>query len=116
MTAPLLPAPPTDEQIVIVGEITFLTTDQVLSMISADTQLIANAKWARTLADIVLWDDLEDEAGDIKRVGPIEFFDNRSVEYRLSFRNRILARYGYPLLSTESGEATLAAVASLEWF
>ncbi len=114
-----LPIPtPTADELEIVAEITMLTTDAVLVMISAYDQATANAKWERTLTDIDAWPDLIGEQGDIKRVGSIEFFENSIGGYRLSFRNTILRRYGQGVLLSESGVACggLAYVSSLEWF
>jgi len=114
-----MPAPvptPTAEQLVIVGEIMMMSdTASVLSIVSADAQDISNAKWARTLLDITTWASIADEANDIKKVGSIEFFENTIGMSRLSFRNKLLARYGQALLVDETG-GTIDAVSSLEWF
>lgn len=94
---------PTAEQIVTVAEITMVTTSAVEAAIALDDQDIADAKWARTLEDIDSWPDIRDEAGDLKRVGTLEFFEGAAITTRLGFRNRIRARYGLPLLLSESG-------------
>lgn len=107
---------PTETQIVIVGEITLLTYAEVLAMVSADDQLIANAKWTRTLLDIDLWARIRTKAANIKSVGSIEFFESQGGVTRLAFRNMMRARYGYDALVTESGGTTLSGVQSLEWF
>lgn len=111
------PAPePTAAQIETVAEITMLSYEVAADMIgSPSTQEITDAKWARTLTDITSWDDLVDEAGDVRRVGSIEFFENKIGTSRLAFRNKVRARYGYEPLVTETGE-TQTAIASLGWF
>lgn len=97
------------------AEIAMLSVDTVRSMVAADSdQDISNAKWARTLEDIELWPDISNEANDIKRVGSIEFFENTIESTRLSFRNRILARYGQTLLTVEV--VSTLNPSSLEWF
>lgn len=98
---------PTPAQIVIVAEITMLSYDAVATMIAVDEQDVADAKWARTLEDIELWPDIRDEAGDIKRVGSIEFFEGTGISTRLGFRNMIRLRYGQLPLITESSTSTL---------
>jgi hypothetical protein len=95
---------PTSTEIVTVAEITQLPVAVVLAMVSADEdQDISNAKWARTLEDIDLWPEIRDEAGDIKRVGSIEFFEGANIDTRLGFRNMIRTRYGQVILLSESG-------------
>jgi hypothetical protein len=108
---------PTAEQIEIVAEITFLSTDEVSAMVSSpSTQDAADAKWARTLADIALWEGgLKDESGDVKKVGEIEFFEGAAVGSRLDFRNRVLRRYGKSPVSTEAASIQLDG-SSLRWF
>lgn len=92
---------PTAAQIEIVVEITRLSTAAVTTMIAAYDQDIADAKWARTLEDINLWLPIRDEAGDVKKIGPIEFFDGASITTRLEFRNRVRTRYGQLALLSE---------------
>jgi hypothetical protein len=94
---------PTAAEIESVVDITMLSTAAVTAMIAAYDQDIADAKWAATLEDIALWPDIRDEAGDIKKVGSIEFFEASSWNTRLGFRNRIRARYGQALLLSEKG-------------
>lgn len=95
---------PTPEQIVTVAEITMLSTATVAAMIAAnEDQGISDARWARTVGDIELWPNIRDEAGDIKRVGSIEFFEGTGVTTRLGFRNMIRLRYDQPVLLSESG-------------
>jgi hypothetical protein len=113
----LTPVPtPTAAQKVTLSEIVMLSVDEVVTMITSETtQAIADAKWARTLVDIATWADLADEANDIKRVGSIEFFENNIGVSRLAFRNKVLQRYGYPLLTSETGTGAFA-VSSGTWF
>jgi hypothetical protein len=106
---------PTATQLVTVAEIMMVDADEVLDLVSADSQLISNAKWALTLADITTWTSLVDEANDVKRVGSIEFFENNIGVSRLAFRNKLRQRYGLDLLMVETG-SFLTAVTSLEWF
>lgn len=95
---------PTEAQIVTVAEITMLSTATVAAMIAAnEDQGIVDAQWARTLEDLDLWPDLRDEAGDLKRVGSIEFFENAAISSRLAFRNAIRNRYGQTALLSETG-------------
>lgn len=108
---------PTAEELVIVAEVAMLPYSDVESMVSADSdQDVSDAKWARTLEDIDTWTDVRDEAGDIKRVGSIEFFEG--IGTRLDFRNRIRSRYGQTLLISERERVGLTAfdVSSLPWF
>lgn len=102
------PAPtPIAEQIVTVAEITMLSSGTVEVMIAADEdQDISDAKWSRTLEDIALWPDIRDEEGDLKKVGSIEFF-NVGDTTRLGFRNMVRARYGQPLLISETATAPI---------
>jgi hypothetical protein len=94
---------PTAEEIVTVAEIAMLASAAAAAMIAADEdQGISDAKWARTLEDIDLWPDIRDEAGDIKKVGPIEFFEGTGGMTRLSFRNMIRVRYGQTVLTSET--------------
>lgn len=79
-----------------------LSTDSVVKVIAADAdQGISDAKWDLTLSDIADWaGGVRTETGDVKKVGSIEFFENKAVDYRLDFRNRLRQRYGiYPLTS-----------------
>jgi hypothetical protein len=106
---------PTAAQLVTVAEIMMEDADEVLDLVSQDSQAISNAKWALTLADITTWTSLVDEANDVKRVGSIEFFENNIEISRLAFRNKVRLRYGLDALPTETGQF-LTAVTSLEWF
>jgi hypothetical protein len=112
----MTPTPtPTAAQIVTVAEIVMLSTDEVETMITGESdQDIADAKWALTLADIATWAGLVDEANDIKRVGSIEFFENNIGTSRLAFRNKIRLRYGYEVLLTEGVGSYAIAIGS--WF
>lgn len=113
----MTPAPtPTAAQKVTLAEIVMLSVDEVTTMITGEsTQAIADAKWALTLTDITTWAGIGDDAGDVKRVGSIEFFENKVAEGRLAFRNKIRQRYGYDLLTTENGAGAFA-VSSGTWF
>lgn len=103
---------PTPAQLVTLAEIVMEAVGDAESMVKGEsTQAIADAKWARTLTDIEAWADLADDIGDVKKLGSIEFFENKTVAGRLEFRNKIRRRYGYPELST--GEL---AIASGTWF
>lgn len=113
MSTPV-PAPTADE-IEIVAEIVMEDVDAVTSFISQYTQTIANAKWARTLTDITTWADIVDEAGDIKKVGSIEFFEHTIGISRLAFRNKVRLRYGLDMLMSETVD-TAFAVSSTNWF
>lgn len=115
------PAPtPTDTQIALVAEITQLDTDTVSSMVASDsTQTMSDAKWALTIGDIATWTSgLGEDAGDIKKVDVIEFFEGKAKETRLDFRNKVRIRYGQTALDEENATVTDAAVigTSLGWF
>lgn len=110
------PAPtPTADQIEVVAEIAMEDVDAVATFIAQYTQSVGDAKWARTLADITSWADIVDEAGDIKKVGSIEFFEKTIGMSRLAFRNKVRHRYGLDLLTSETVD-TAFAVSSTNWF
>lgn len=111
------PSPtPTPAQLVTVSDITFLTVDEVSAMIAADTsQEISDAKWAQTLTEIAGWSEMASDAGDVKRIGDIEFFEGKSYSGRLDLRNTIRRRYGYAALVNEN--ACFGEIEStLKWF
>lgn len=94
---------PTATQLATLSEIVMLSDDETLEMVSSPTgQDISNAKWALTLTDITNWTAIRDDAGDVKKVGEIEFFD-KAGNTRLNFRNNIRRRYGWPVLLDETG-------------
>lgn len=105
-------------EIATVADMTMLTTDEVTSMVAADSdQDISDAKWELTLADIDTW-NASFAAGkrQTKKVGPIEFFEDSEYS-ELDFRNRIRSRYGQELLTSVRGTAESGLVASsLAWF
>lgn len=112
-----IPSPePTAAQIVTVAEIAMVSVEEATTFVSADSdQDVADAKWARTLADITNWADLGSDLGDTKRVDSIEFFEGAVAEGRLSFRNTLRQRYGLgPLLSETTGVGV--NIRSLCWF
>lgn len=121
--APTLPAAPTKDQIIQLSLIVMLSTDETEEMISSpDTLDWSNAKWAIVLSMLTQWPSYRGRGGegDIKKVGPIEFFkkDDGSGS-RLSFRNEIRAMYGWELLVTEDPggvETGVGAIASGKWF
>jgi hypothetical protein len=111
---------PTVAELVIVSEITLLPYETVETMVAADSsQAVSDAKWARTLADIAAWPEMQGESGDLKRVGSIEFFEDAAGANRLDFRNRVRARYGQVLLTSEiPADANFSkfGVSSQQWF
>jgi hypothetical protein len=109
---------PTPAQIVTVAEIAMVSTDVASAMIAADlTQEISDAKWAATLLDISSWTGgVGRDAGDVKRVDTIEFFEGSNVNARLDLRNAVRLRYGLDFLSSESSAACGVAIESLRWF
>ena len=99
-----MPEPvPTPEaaEIESVVDMTMLSTAAVTAMIANYDQEIADAKWARTLEDVEAWDALKNKKWNIKRVGSIEFFEGDGLLLKLI--NRIRARYGYPVLLSQTG-------------
>lgn len=106
------PTPPTAAQIETLVDITQLSTEAVTAMLGAYDQDISNAKWALTLLDLAEWPDIKAEAGDVKRVGSIEFFEGASGKYALSFINRIRTRYGQTTLATTNGSSAFLYVPS----
>lgn len=108
---------PTPEQIVIVAEIMQYPVELVAALVAADTdQDISNLKWLRTIADIALWEGgIRNEAGDIKRVGSIEFFPGTAFFTRLDFRNLLRARYGLPLIARECGATAMSVNVPVTW-
>ncbi len=109
---------PTAAQMVTFAEIAMIPADDVLALISAGSdQDLINAKWAASLTDIAAWSSVGTDAGDIKRIDTIEFFEGAATNARLDLRNRLRARYGLPLLLDESGNlAGAAEITSLKWF
>lgn len=108
---------PTAAQIVTVAEIAMVSTDEVVTMISANSsQDIVDAQWAATLLDIASWTTggVGRDAGDVKRVDQIEFFESGAVNARLEIRNAVRMRYGLPRLESESS-ASAVTLASLNW-
>jgi len=94
---------PTASQLATLSEIVMLSDDETLEMVSSpDDQDISDAKWALTLTDIGNWTTIRDDAGDVKKVGEIEFFD-KAGNTRLNFRNNIRRRYGWEVLLDETG-------------
>lgn len=111
---------PTAAQLVTVAEIMMISVDDARSRIAADSdQDISDAKWAATLTDIASWTTggVSTDAGDVKRVDQIEFFQGSNVSTRLDLRNRVRFRYGLPFVtSEEAGGGAGVIMASLEWF
>ena len=108
---------PTAAQIVAFAEIALIAADDVLSVISAgNDQDIIDAKWAATLTDITAWASVGTDAGDIKKIDTIEFFEGAAANARLDMRNRLRARYGL-LPVTEDGIVLGGMdITSLKWF
>lgn len=115
-----IPVPtPTAAQIVAVAEIMMVSTEKATQLISADSQQdIADAKWASTLNDLAAWSGgIGTDAGDLKRVDQIEFFEGSALNARLDLRNRLRLRYGLELISSEQAAAGSGTnMKSLQWF
>jgi hypothetical protein len=109
---------PTAAQIVTVAEIAMVSTDAAASMVTADsTQEISDAKWSATLLDIASWTGgVGRDAGDVKRVDQIEFFEGAAANARLDIRNAVRMRYGLSFISSEAANAANVNVSSLKWF
>lgn len=111
------PSPtPSESEILTAAEIAMVSYEYAETMIAADSsQPVADAKWAATLTQISDWADVGSDAGDIKRVDTIEFFEGAAAKARLAFRNTLRLRYGLaPLLSETAGTGTNPS--SLQWF
>jgi len=94
---------PTAAELASLSEIVMLSDDETLEMVSSpEDQDIADAKWALTVTDLSNWTAIRDDAGDVKKVGAIEFFD-KAGNTRLNFRNNIRRRYGWDVLLDEAG-------------
>ncbi len=109
-----IPSPaPTPEELATLSEIVMLSDDETLEMVSSPgDQDISDAKWALTLTDIGNWSTVRDDAGDVKKLGPIEFID-KTNQTRLNFRNKIRHdRYGLEALSDEAGNTVIAGSSS----
>lgn len=112
------PSPaPTPAEIVTVAEIAMVSYDDAETMISADSvQAVSDAKWAKTLLDIGTWEGgVDRDAGDVKRVDQIEFFEGGAANARLEIRNAVRMRYGLPWMSSEAAEQSGVTLASLNW-
>lgn len=108
---------PTAPQIVTVAEIAMVSVDEVQTMISANaSQDIVDAQWAATLLDIASWTTggIGRDAGDVKRVDQIEFFEGGASNARLEIRNAVRMRYGLPRLEDESA-VNAVPISSLNW-
>lgn len=102
---------PEPAQLLTAGEIMMISPSGVLAIVSSIAdQDLSDAAWALTLADLLLWPDIRDEEGDLKRIGSIEFFEQASIRTRLDFRNRLRIRYGLSPLQDEIGRASSTAV------
>lgn len=109
---------PTPEQIVAVAEIAMVTTAKAQQMIAADSDpAISNAKWVATLTDIARWQSgVGTDAGDVKRVDQIEFFEGAAANARLDIRNAVRLRYGLDFITSEEAFASGVNMSSLQWF
>jgi hypothetical protein len=108
---------PTAAQIVTVAEIMMVSTSKAESLIAADSgQDISDAKWAATLTDITRWATIGSDAGDVKRVDQIEFFEGSAANARLDLRNALRIRYGLPILTSEASAGIGVEMKSLCWF
>jgi hypothetical protein len=104
---------PTAAQIVDLSDILSLSITATSEAVAADeSQEISNAKWAKTLADLTTYATLYGDAGDIKRVGTIEFFENKAQVQLLRIINGIRRRYGVTeldsLTASVNAETTFA--------
>lgn len=99
-----IPVPnPSPGELATLSEIVMLSDDETLQMVSSPTdQEISNAKWEATQNQMETWEAVKGDSGDIKKVGPIEFFD-KAENTRLNFRNDIRRRYKIDILLDESG-------------
>lgn len=113
------PSPePTPAQIVTVAEIAMVTVDEVVTMIAANSsQDIVDAQWAATLLDIASWTTggVGRDAGDVKRIDQIEFFESGASNARLEIRNAVRMRYGLPFMTSEEASQSSVTLASLNW-
>lgn len=108
---------PTEAQILTTSEIARVSYEDADTMISADSvQAVSNAKWAATLLDVASWTTggVGRDAGDVKRVDQIEFFESGAVNARLAIINAVRMRYGLSRLDSEAAQSQVT-LASLNW-
>ncbi len=102
---------PTPAQLVDVADVLSLTIDATSEALAADEdQDISNAKWAKTIVDLATLTTLQDDAGDVKKVASIEFFENKTSPLLLRVINRIRRRYGVLELEVTCAETVFAPV------
>ena len=110
---------PNEAQILTVSEIAMVSYEEAETKISADSrQAVSNAKWAATLLDIASWTTggVGRDAGDVKRVDNIEFFEGSASVARLEIRNAVRLRYGLPYMTSEQAANSDVLIQSLQWF
>jgi hypothetical protein len=106
---------PTARQLVKMSDILDLETSaEALAAVSDFDQDEATARWAETLDDLTSYDAASSDAGDVKRVGQIEFFGGKNGEQLLWITNRIRRRYGIEEISSLSPNPFLET--TLKWF
>jgi hypothetical protein len=109
------PAPTAEQKAILRGILSLDTHAEVLEAVSDfETQEEASAEWALTLTDLTSYDALYSDSGDLKRVGDIEFFENKNSTQLLNIVNRIRARYGIAELTTLLPSVTIQS--TLAWF
>ena len=98
---------PTPAQLVDMSDILSLTIELTSEAIAADEdQEISDAKWAKTILDLASYAELLGDSGDIKKVGSIEFFENKASAQTTKIVNLIRRRYGLEDLAVSEPAGT----------
>lgn len=115
------PSPaPTTEEIAKFSAITFAPLADVLGIVSAFDQAMADHLWSLTLDDLDDWNAVDAAAAKkiLTQLGPMKWSDKTDPEaIRLAFRNKIRRRYALDALLTDSGATgTQVPMTSLPWY
>lgn len=95
------PTPEPEEKARLRALLALSTSAEVLDLVSNfDSQEDADAEWALTLEDLESYQESSEDSGDVKKIGSIEFFEDKGANYALSIVNRIRQRYGVEEITT----------------
>lgn len=109
------PTPTAEEKAKLRSILDMDSAADVLAAVSDfDTQADADAEWELTLTDLAAYAALYSDSGDVKKVGSIEFFENKNDPQTLKIVNAIRKRYGVAEVATLS--PTVDLISTLSYF